>query len=927
MQLKKLQYFGFIPLFIVVYLLYLIVGDGFNTDLDRLDVVSIATFENYNVNKLVTGYHLSFLGGMLCAGLLVVFFALLYDKSVRFRTMTDFLNPLSAVGVLMVFFAFTSLQTTVGVNFLIAVAVGYVFYNLVFQAKTIVSKNDNLFLALSALALAMSFLVRELLLIFNFTSLLNITLIWLIIFAAITTVFKYSFAKSVISSQRIFYICRPLFFLPLLSVLKDEIYLILNQRGIEIFSPVGWYFIGIFIIVLSVFLLWLSKNRVITIKRDLYIFIFPVLLTGLAAISHYAPFLNSIEEFFELANLVNPVFLTVTEKAIPFVDYLNSHGLSEIWFSGIYVLLNGFSGTIDFILYEFLFLIICYLISYYFLMQVFGKKPILFFFVLFFPYLWYLFPKSFILAICLLFLLYRFIQQPSSRNLLYVCLLTMLTVLWRFDLGLPCVLITIVFLVGYLISNYSKQLFFNYMKIGGVLLSLILCVGTIFYLRSPEQFISNIFQALDYLSYNQAHAYTEIKSSNLKANFYHQTLFPIVAGVMFVFVLLMKKTKQIAAKDNFIWFSILFFLSVYFINFQRGLVRHSLYEGWDGFTSVFFYISAGLFLILLLSQKMMRFRIAAFLLFTTVLIYVVRYPGVQNAQDLFVPLQSAFMNMEKNGKLPAKTARVVDAEEFAEKHYNDFKQFFDDNFDKDDTFLDFSNTPMFYFYLQRKVPSYFCQYMQNTVSEFLQRENLKLLQTKNIPVVLFSNYPPNWFDYADGVPNTLRFNIICRHIYENYVPYTVLNKHAVWIKKGITLKNQSDDTSLSFAYEPQNYYLKKYPYLLGKYGNFSAEKFDFTTIKNREKLPVPYVTSFENSWIFLKINAVPHNAKAKITYYKDNTLMGNIEFEVLFENENQYYVIPINAQYNWYCGMADEVLINLTNVSSDVTIDVSFIQQ
>jgi hypothetical protein len=51
MQLKRLQQFCFIPLFIVIYSLYLIVKDGINTVLDRLDVVSIATFENYSVES------------------------------------------------------------------------------------------------------------------------------------------------------------------------------------------------------------------------------------------------------------------------------------------------------------------------------------------------------------------------------------------------------------------------------------------------------------------------------------------------------------------------------------------------------------------------------------------------------------------------------------------------------------------------------------------------------------------------------------------------------------------------------------------------------------------------------------------------------------------------------------------------------------
>ena len=273
------------------------------------------------------------------------------------------------------------------------------------------------------------------------------------------------------------------------------------------------------------------------------------------------------------------------------------------------------------------------------------------------------------------------------------------------------------------------------------------------------------------------------------------------------------------------------------------------------------------------------------------------------------------------------TLRVLDAEEFAEKHYNDLKHFFDTNFDTDATFIDFSNTPMLYFYLQREVPSYFCQYMQNTVTEFLQEENLKLLQTKNIPAVLFSNYPLTGLDCTDGVPNTLRYNIICKHIYDNYVPYTVLNNHTVWIKKGITLKNPVEDTSLSFAYESQNYNLKKYPYLLGKYGNFPIENYNFSKIHHCERVSIPDEIAYESAWIYLKINDLPHDAKAKLSYYKDDVLMGSMDFDILSGEEDQRYVLPVNAQYNWYSGLADEIFIHLINVSADVIIDVSFFQQ
>ena len=81
---------------------------------------------------------------------------------------------------------------------------------------------------------------------------------------------------------------------------------------------------------------------------------------------------------------------------------------------------------------------------------------------------------------------------------------------------------------------------------------------------------------------------------------------------------------------------------------------------------------------------------------------------------------------------------------------------------------------MLYYYAQRKVPSYFNQSLQNEVTEKIQRINLEQTEGLDIPFVVFSHYPDNWWDNTDGVPNAIRYPVLANWIYKNYLPDTLV---------------------------------------------------------------------------------------------------------------------------------------------------------
>ena len=133
--------------------------------------------------------------------------------------------------------------------------------------------------------------------------------------------------------------------------------------------------------------------------------------------------------------------------------------------------------------------------------------------------------------------------------------------------------------------------------------------------------------------------------------------------------------------------------------------------------------------------------------------------------------------------------RNLGKQEFADTAFVELKSFFDERLSSDQTFLDFSNSPMLYFYCERNVPSYFCQSQQNMVDDFLQLEQINAANIERVPYAVYSSYPHIWFDKTDGIWNNMRYYILAEYIYVNYKPYGIVNGKSIWIDKNKTDNN------------------------------------------------------------------------------------------------------------------------------------------
>ena len=101
----------------------------------------------------------------------------------------------------------------------------------------------------------------------------------------------------------------------------------------------------------------------------------------------------------------------------------------------------------------------------------------------------------------------------------------------------------------------------------------------------------------------------------------------------------------------------------------------------------------------------------------------------------------------------------------------------------DETFIDFSNSPITYYFTQKETPAYFYQTPLNITNDYLQNAFLQKISQYKTPLVLFSRSSESWFDAVDGVPNPLRLYRVAEMLYQQYEPFITVDDLCIWKKK------------------------------------------------------------------------------------------------------------------------------------------------
>ena len=348
------------------------------------------------------------------------------------------------------------------------------------------------------------------------------------------------------------------------------------------------------------------------------------------------------------------------------------------------------------------------------------------------------------------------------------------------------------------------------------------------------------------------------------------------------------------------------------MNFQRGLVRHGYMESNDYILTSTFFLATALVVLSFIPWRDLFSKYSIFFGFSFFLILILKNFAIDKGpaplENFLKTANIASLDEEcKNGTL---VGRVIANHDFASKNYTELKQFLDEYLTDEQTFLNFSSTPMLYYYCQRRVPAYFCQNHQNTVDDFLQLDHLNRINPEDVPIV-FTDGPIVWQfahprNSSDGVLHSMRQYLISEYIYKNYQPIGSINKQTVWASKFIDIPEEIIDVNLSI----DNSYL-------AIFGNFAAAidnhffrdgsvklkriKTSVATNEDEELDIFSIDDSVRDSSIFIRLhiqNPMDDREITVTTVDVDGKPLGNMTFNCI--EGQKTYTLFLSNYYLWY---------------------------
>lgn len=759
--------------------------------------------------------------------------------------------------------------------------------------------------------------------------------VYVISVVALSIVYLLLNSYSKLSLRRINYVFLPLTFLSVLSFLSIELVLLQYQKGFD--------FIGYRKLLLVVFLLcstvfygvtYLKKKRLKNASTLLKRYLFPSVIIAFSLLLYYFPIVQQNTELFELGNPANAVMRIFKFNEIPFVDFMSSHSFSEQWYGIIYSVVFGYNNYLDFEIYSFFNRLLFLLVVYFVLNKLFKKPVFSLFFILVFPFVSPIFSSDLVLCILPFFIIQEIVKKSTTKLYFFLFATLIVLIVWKIDVGFAALVSSFFYFLFLGITKSVSIQWKHFLK--GVLITgsilLVLLLGAIA-LRGGEHIVENFRAALHYVGGNQAHGYSEIAHSYPHQFYISYFFLPLISvlSVLYIVYLLWKKAELLTAdkNDRLILHAALFFFLISLANAQRGLVRHGYAEQNDGAIITTFYLALALLLVFVLRKQVLKNRLTFFYVACFSLVLIFRFFPYQPEYGNFdrAVEKNSFITLNVDLAEKTELRRTQPDHGFYSSKLKDFKSFVDDNLTNEETFLDFSNTPMLYYYSGKKVPGYFCQNLQNSIDDYSQLHLLNYLNPKEVPVVVFSSHPANWFDATDGIPNSMRYYLIAEYIYQNYVPYAILSEKRIWVAKDFSVKTDFLNVKDTVSHIPVEYNYKKTAHYIHDF--YTLNEFEDLEKVHEWKASTEGIISIENTadkapHAYLQIELNPGFQTGSTNLILRDSLGNKLDLFKFEINTNlgTAYMIRVSNSYHWHTGAVAsfELENEQSNVVNSVTL-------
>jgi len=312
-----------------------------------------------------------------------------------------------------------------------------------------------------------------------------------------------------------------------------------------------------------------------------------------------------------------------------------------------------------------------------------------------------LIPPTFVLGLLTIKFLHRYFTARTIKSLYQLLFWILFITLWRIDFGASIIpAIVLIFVLEWVQSKSIpdiKKVIFN-----SVIFVVVLgVVSFVVNLISDGKLFENLPLALAYLGGSQAHAYSELAKKFTSLFYLHYFVFPIVSMLILIQIWFTGWKQKM--RFEFTELSTVFLGLIYLFNAQRGLVRHSFTEEYDLYiSSVFFLFVATWALRFFPKYKGLFFTVFSF-------IFILGFHYSTHGKPKSFANRTLENSVTAQGikNTQERINRVKVSDDFDSEGYQRMADFINVNLKPDQTFIDFSHTPMVYFLTQRNVPSYF----------------------------------------------------------------------------------------------------------------------------------------------------------------------------------------------------------------------------
>ncbi|MEG2289461.1 MAG: hypothetical protein RSA29_15035 [Clostridium sp.] len=739
-----------------------------------------------------------------------------------------------------------------------------------------------------------------------------------------------------------------------------EIFNILNQHNIFIKGRVKIYILTYFILFLISASIYIYVNLIKQkwlYKFNMEFWYYIIIIISVVLVFAQIPLQSAITtDYFEAANHGLAISEFFRYGKIPIVETFDAHMLKVQLSGHIFGLLNGYSLDAVFVPY----FVYSNILLYTFIYMVFSKifnRDFAFIFTLIFPiYLDKAITLYFFGFITVLALI-KAIKKQKVRNYFMYWISIGATCLYSLDVGMAFTVSTLIIFVLVRIL-YKEKIRWKALAITGVVIAFI--AGTTFSLMCIFKDINPINRIREFLSIalsNQNWAINGLGHTTLISFVTSYVVIPTTATFLFILILYkVKQNKDTIDMNKFIFMATGFL--VFLVNAPRGIIRHSLASHMNHVLLYSLPIFIALAFTVLIKRN--RYKVFTVSYFLTLMVF----GGVLGAE---IPVEQSLLDMTfKNyssyeqfkGDFSKKATRVKLDNAMAELGKS-MKYTFDNIFEQDETYLDFTNQSLLYALTDREKPVYINQSpgLLNDVysqEQFIEEVNNS---TKRVSFALMPIDDGVLTLQLDGVKNSYKYYLVSEYISKNYTPLFKIKGFAIWclndeyeskvqrlnefmennkasgIKSDVELINEYyGDPKLLHRYD-----LMQVPYIWGTYDeknsaincNNQSGVLDNVVLSNG----VPVIEDIDLTSIdkstgnYIKVNGDSDNEgifNVELGMVdKDSKFTTAIAYSFnIVKGEDINYMLRVSSDFLWYLGNVNSIRVTSNTDMENVTISI-----